>query len=61
MKDTKKKIIAWKCPECESTHFKDDFIRAETYCQTCGLLVRGMNQVGIIYPDRVPVYEKKQE
>ena len=59
-KKKQKKIIDWKCPECHHTkkQFKHDHIRAETYCYNCGLVLQGMNQCGIIYPDVLPVYER---
>lgn len=57
---TGKKVVDWICPECEHNQFHYDHIRAELYCTTCGLVVRGMVECGIVYPELLPVYEDEE-
>lgn len=38
------------CPECFGTCFKEDYIRAETYCSICGLVLDAPRVEGIVTP-----------
>lgn len=50
-----------KCPECSGTNILKDYKRAEIFCGSCGLVLLGPSQYGIVFPYKEEYSTPKQE
>ena len=47
------RIPVMRCPECHASYhdFITDYRTGEVSCGCCGLVLRGVPQFGVVYPD----------